>query len=247
MSSHSIRPAQEEEVLVSPHQWSRPNTALSTSSSRSLGDQRSSAAVPNPFSPPGSTTHLEQASNRTHSGHRAVMSSDSLYLPQNGFHSATTSVVDFSGASSLYSGGSRPGTAGSRPGTGVSRVSSSRLRESFASPRPRQLKMYRSLQRPQAKVQRERPKSTMLSARGPVEKPWITTRDPSARIAYFLTYGMMLLGVAASAIRCWFSWRDTPMLPANLCLVMDENFDSADGIFGENGKFFREVDMSGFG
>ena len=27
MSSHSIRPAQEEEVLVSPHQWSRPNTA----------------------------------------------------------------------------------------------------------------------------------------------------------------------------------------------------------------------------
>jgi len=87
----------------------------------------------------------------------------------------------------------------------------------------------------------------MLSARGPVEKPWITTRDPSTRIAYFLTYGVMLLGVAATAIRCWFSWRDTPMLPENLCLVMDENFDSADGIFGENGKFFREVDMSGFG
>ena len=28
---------------------------------------------------------------------------------------------------------------------------------------------------------------------------------------------------------------------------MDEDFDSADGILGENGKFFREVDMSGFG
>jgi len=28
---------------------------------------------------------------------------------------------------------------------------------------------------------------------------------------------------------------------------MDENFDSDVGIFGDNGKFFREVDMSGFG
>jgi hypothetical protein len=30
-------------------------------------------------------------------------------------------------------------------------------------------------------------------------------------------------------------------------MVLDEDFESADGIFGENGKFFREVDMSGFG
>lgn len=107
--------------------------------------------------------------------------------------------------------------------------------------------MYSTAQQPSAKIQRERPKSTMLSARGPVEKPWISSRDPYARVAYFLTYGMMLLGVAASAFRCWSSWRDTPVLPENLCLVLDEGFDSAEGIFGENGKFFREVDMSGFG
>ncbi|TEB25014.1 glycoside hydrolase family 16 protein [Coprinellus micaceus] len=36
-------------------------------------------------------------------------------------------------------------------------------------------------------------------------------------------------------------------MTGNLCPVMDENFDSEDGIFGDNGKFFREVDMSGFG
>jgi hypothetical protein len=87
----------------------------------------------------------------------------------------------------------------------------------------------------------------MLSARGPVEKPWISSRDPYARLAYFLTYGMMLVGVAAGAIRCWISWRDTPIISGRLCMVMDEEFESADEIFGENGKFFREVDMSGFG
>jgi hypothetical protein len=98
-----------------------------------------------------------------------------------------------------------------------------------------------------AKIERDRPKSTMLSAQGPIEKPWISTRDPYSRIAYFLTYFVMLLGAAAGAARCFVSWRDTSVMPGQLCLVMDENFDSADGVFGENGKFFREVDMSGFG
>ncbi|XP_006456469.1 hypothetical protein AGABI2DRAFT_139213 [Agaricus bisporus var. bisporus H97] len=87
----------------------------------------------------------------------------------------------------------------------------------------------------------------MLSAHGPIEKPWISAHDPYARIAYFLTYFVMLLGVAAGAARCFLSWRDTSVMPGQLCLVMDENFDSADGVFGENGKFFREVDMGGFG
>ena len=210
-------------TLVPPPQ-SRPNTVGSTS--QSLGDSIQNSG----------STH----SSRLH----AAVSSDPPNVPQNGFHSATTSIIDFSRASSSYSGGSRPGTTA---GYTASHKSSSRLRETFASPKSRQLTMYSSLQHPPPKIQRERPKSTMLSARGPVEKPWITSRDPYARIAYWLTYGVMLLGVAASVIRCWFSWRDTPMLPGNLCLVMHEDFDSADGIFGENGKFFREVDMSGFG
>lgn len=179
-----------------------------------MGSPRSQSSTHNPFSPEGSPH-----SSSLH----AVVSSDPPNAPQDGLHSATTSIVDVSRASSSYAGGSRPGT------------------------KSRQLTMYSSLQHPPPKVQRERPKSTLLSARGPVDKPWITSRDPYARMAYGLTYGVMLLGVVASVIRCWTSWRDTPMLPGNLCLVMDEDFDSADGILGENGKFFREVDMSGFG
>ncbi|KAF9448411.1 glycoside hydrolase family 16 protein [Macrolepiota fuliginosa MF-IS2] len=226
---------------------SRPTTAKTMSSTQSYAygesppstSHNNADALSNPFSPPGSTTNFDvveqQFPETPPTQHIHTMSSDSIVsAPRSGFHSVSTSAADLSrGSYSLY--GSRPGTA------------SSRLRESFASPKPRPMTMYNSVQQSPVKFQRERPKSTMLAARGPVEKPWISTRDPYARLAYFLTYGVMLLGVAAGAIRCWISWHDTPVLPGNLCMVMDEDFDSADGIFGENGKFFREVDMSGFG
>jgi hypothetical protein len=57
----------------------------------------------------------------------------------------------------------------------------------------------------------------------------------------------MFLGIIAGAVRCYIAWRDVPLIKGNLCLVMDENFDSEEGIFGDSGTFFREVDMSGFG
>ncbi|KXN83003.1 Beta-1,3-glucan-binding protein [Leucoagaricus sp. SymC.cos] len=228
-----------------PTHW-RPSTARTTSSSQSDGDSPPATAASNPFSPPSSTTNLnviDQPSPEAPPRHIHALSSDSiLSASRSGLQSVSTSVIDLSrGSYSFY--GSRPGTAD----YSSHRPPSSRLRESFASPKPRPLTMYSSAQQSPAKIQRERPKSTMLSAQGPVEKPWVSSRDPYARLAYFLTYGMMLLGVAAGAIRCWISWRDTLVLPPNLCMVLNEDFDSAEGIFGENGKFFREVDMSGFG
>ena len=57
----------------------------------------------------------------------------------------------------------------------------------------------------------------------------------------------MVIGVLLGGVRVWFGWNDVQLLKGNLCLVMDENFDSDVGLFGENGKFFREVEMSGFG
>jgi hypothetical protein len=57
----------------------------------------------------------------------------------------------------------------------------------------------------------------------------------------------MFLGIAAGAVRCFLGWRGVHVLKGNLCPVMDEQFNSEEGMFGENGKFFREVDMSGFG
>lgn len=80
-----------------------------------------------------------------------------------------------------------------------------------------------------------------------LQKPWLTSHDPTERIAYFLTYAVVLLGVFAGAIKCYFDWQAVPMIKGNLCLVMDEGFDNPDTIFGDNGLFFREVDMSGFG
>lgn len=102
------------------------------------------------------------------------------------------------------------------------------------------------------KIQKERPKSTMLTPekRSELEetpKPWLKTKDPTMKLAYYLTYGVMLLGIATGAARAFLGWRSVPVMTGNLCPVMDENFDSEDGIFGDNGKFFREVDMSGFG
>jgi hypothetical protein len=58
---------------------------------------------------------------------------------------------------------------------------------------------------------------------------------------------MVLLGLLLGGVRIFFGWRDVQLLQGNLCLVMDENFDSEVGIFGDNGKFFREVEMGGFG
>lgn len=112
--------------------------------------------------------------------------------------------------------------------------------------------MYSTVQDSKVKIQKERPKSTMLSPekRSELEgtkKPWSGLKDPSMRIAYYITYGVMLVGVAASAARCYLGWQDVPIMKGNLCSVMDEHFDSEEGLFGDNGKFFREVDMSGFG
>jgi len=163
--------------------------------------------------------------------------------PRSGVTSVSTSVADFSlrHPTSIY---------GSRPGTGTGYGSAARpssARSTFASPRPRPMTMYSTVQPSITKIERERPKSTMLTEPSILEKPWIQERDPYQRISYFITYGVMFLGIIAGAARCYFGFKDAPMLSGKLCSVLEENFDSDAGVFGDNGKFFREVDMSGFG
>ena len=77
---------------------------------------------------------------------------------------------------------------------------------------------------------------------GTIEKPWIKEKDVYSRVAYFLTYGVALLGVAGSAIQCYFGWKNVPRI-GNLCLVMEDNFDTFDTQY----TWTQEVDMSGFG
>ncbi|KAF9039187.1 concanavalin A-like lectin/glucanase domain-containing protein [Panaeolus papilionaceus] len=156
----------------------------------------------------------------------------------SGINSVSTSVADLHKTASQFYGRT-DSRAGSRP-------TSSRSREAFTLPRPRPTTMYSSVVAP-TKVERERQKSTMLVEGTVLEKPWTEKRDPATRWSYLITWAALLIGVIGGAARCFFGYMEVPILPGNMCVVMDENFDSADGVFGDNGKFFREVDMSGFG
>jgi hypothetical protein len=80
-----------------------------------------------------------------------------------------------------------------------------------------------------------------------LQKPWLAEQDRYARIAHFVTYGVMFLGVILGAIKVYFDYKSVPVIPGNLCVVLDEEFNDPSTVFGDNGTFFREVDMSGFG
>ncbi|KIK65210.1 glycoside hydrolase family 16 protein [Collybiopsis luxurians FD-317 M1] len=194
---------------------------------------------PNPFSPPASVLSLgDQSPMATPGGHNH---NESQYpfpdaRPRSGHTSGATSFADLPRVSSSIYSSSRPTTADSRQLSG-------RVREAFAAPASRPLTIHSALA--PAKVKRDRPKSTMLTS--PPQKPWLTSRDPYSKIAYFITYGMVVVGVAVSFVKCFLDYRNVPLIHGNLCKILDEDFTSADGVFGDNGTFFREVDMSGFG
>jgi len=122
----------------------------------------------------------------------------------------------------------------------------SHRRETFSFPKTRPMTMH-SVVQSSVKIERERAKSTMITPDAIIPKPWMSTRDPYQRISYILTYLIVILGFLLGGVRIFFGWRNVKLMQGNLCMVMDENFDSDIGIFGDNGKFFREVEMSGFG
>jgi len=90
-------------------------------------------------------------------------------------------------------------------------------------------------------------KSYMVTDRSGLSKPWTEKPSPRVRIAYLLTYAVILIGFAGGIIQCYFSYVNAQLDRKPLCLVMEENFDSEDSVFGENGSFNREVNMDGFG
>lgn len=92
-----------------------------------------------------------------------------------------------------------------------------------------------------------RMKSHMITDRNDISKPWTEKPNPRARIAYLLTYAVVCIGFAGGILQCYFNYAHAQLDRKPLCLVMEENFDSGDGVFGENGSFNREVNMDGFG
>ncbi|OSD04758.1 glycoside hydrolase family 16 protein [Trametes coccinea BRFM310] len=77
---------------------------------------------------------------------------------------------------------------------------------------------------------------------GTVEKPWLTEKELKATLSYWLVYLFTLLGIAVSAVRCYFSWTSTLRI-GNICPVLEDNFDT----FDTEKVWMQEVSMSGFG
>ncbi|ESK95838.1 glycoside hydrolase family 16 protein [Moniliophthora roreri MCA 2997] len=81
-----------------------------------------------------------------------------------------------------------------------------------------------------------------------VPKPWLQKPSPRILISYLMVYGMILLGFGAGALQCYFTYRDVKynrMDRAQLCKVFEDDF--SDGPEAWKNRWFREVDMSGFG
>ena len=117
-------------------------------------------------------------------------------------------------------------------------------REAFSSPRPRPLTVVYPSKNQGTRSRlsrRKRPASTMLSAE--LSKPWMGKKDKAARISYLLTYSMLLLGIAAAALRCYTGWRSVPLV-GKLCLVMEDDFNSNSL---DTGVWTLEVDLGGYG
>ncbi|KAJ7758801.1 GH16 beta-1,3-glucan recognition protein, partial [Mycena maculata] len=160
---------------------------------------------------------------------------------------STYSIGHSQNASVSASGGSRPTTgSASRPTSSAVSGNGVGKREAFASPPSRPLTIYAAPPTAGARLRPARTKSTALLK---LEKPWLAQRDPYARVAYWVTWAAVLLGVAAGAVRIWSGWQSVLLLGGNLCPVMIEDFSGAttESLFGDNGAFFREVDASGFG
>lgn len=92
-----------------------------------------------------------------------------------------------------------------------------------------------------------RMRSHMLPDDKPLHKPWNEKRNPRAVFSYYLTYIMVLVGVAVGVIQCYFGYTRVVLDKQPLCLVFEEDFSNEEKVFGENGSFFREVNMDGFG
>ena len=98
---------------------------------------------------------------------------------------------------------------------------------------------------PKQKIPRMR--SHMLSDSNPISKPWKNIKSTRAVISYWIVYFIIFLGIAGGAFQCYWNYIHVPLDKLPLCIVLDENFDNEDAVFGPGGTFLREVNMDGFG
>ena len=136
----------------------------------------------------------------------------------------------------------RPSITGNQPYTFSSARSSFRISTSNAIPAQGPANE-NAAQKP--KVPRMR--SHMLSDSNPIEKPWKNIKTTRAIVSYWIVYFIIFLGIAGGAFQCYWTYINVPLDKQPLCIVLDENFDNEDAVFGPGGTFLREVNMDGFG
>ncbi|KAH7886769.1 glycoside hydrolase family 16 protein [Phlebopus sp. FC_14] len=192
----------------------------------------------NPFSPPEIPPPVPPLPT-DHDIGTAIPFPDAPPTPRYGITIASH-PADAPRAASYY--GSPSATAPSRTTSGV------RQRETFAAPPSRPMTAHSTVPSVAPSKRTKRIRSNLLEDPSSLVKPWVTKKDPYATLAYFLTYGVAFLGIAASIIKCYFGYKSVPMINGNLCLVLDEEFDTdTDTVFGPNGNWFREIELGGFG
>jgi len=114
-------------------------------------------------------------------------------------------------------------------------------REPFASPRPLTAMYPDGVARPRPNKRRARPVSTMLS--GDISKPWLGKKDKAARVSYFLTYGVFILGLIGSIARCYLGWKNVDLV-GKTCLVLEDHFD---GNELNSDVWTHDIEMGGYG
>jgi hypothetical protein len=237
----SVPSAASEDPLTRTNSNSRSGTP-------SLADDPPPSSYANPFSPPASVRSFSRLDLTASTQGPATPMPHSL---QNLFADVFPNHWSTSNHSTIDSSNVPSGIATPQAITETGRFSrisrQSIARNPFAAPSVRSFSP--AVPPPLQLNKRQRPKTTMLPVGSSISKTWLkpTSRDTYTRVSYFLTYGVAFLGIAASAIRCYFGYRSVPMIKGNLCLIMDESFDSQDSVFGTNGRWFQEVDLSGFG
>lgn len=220
-SDDNSRQSSDKQKPLAPPNASRPGTASTVAREGQLGDP---FATPDSSRPPSLRQHQNHSSKVSQVSFSDASSLSIPRTPTEGvFPSATSNHIPV------------PRSILSNPSSRVSVLPSAR---SSAIPLPSGIATPRKL---------PRMKSHMITDRSDIPKPWKEKPNPRAKIAYFLTYAVILLGIAGGAVQCYFSYARAQLDKKPLCLVMEENFDSEDAVFGENGSFNREVTMDGFG
>ena len=88
---------------------------------------------------------------------------------------------------------------------------------------------------------KKRPPHPSALLRSPIEKPWLTKKDPWATASWWITAALFFLGLAGSAALVFFGVWNTPKL-GKICRVMHEDFNSLDTSLWQ-----FESELGGFG